>query len=287
MFTRNISSCACSFGRHTSQQPINVSLEPEGVSALEDISVCTTCRASWCLLLSLLLAESVSQRLFREFQNRMRRRVLDGAGMTSEHNLQAYQEDDDLIELWLWLDGVSNPTVWLHGISGQAAESQEHKIIGVRDALAFSDTSFMGYGGGFSDVGKLGIPTYAASLTLGGLLPMLACLSVLVMLIGRVVRWSPLSLSRFESSLQRSLAIRLCGWIEIDGDDAALNAKLDPMEDNNEFQRAAAIAIFHQNIPRAIHSLTVVRASMPLGNAAPLVLGLPSPVALLCCFHSI
>ena len=123
LFTRNISSCACSFGRHTSQQPINVSLEPEGVSALEDISVCTTCRASWCLLLSLLLAESVSQRLFREFQNRMRRRVLDGAGMTSEHNLQAYQEDDDLIELWLWLDGVSNPTVWLHGISGQAAES--------------------------------------------------------------------------------------------------------------------------------------------------------------------
>ena len=85
--------------------------------------------------------------------------------MTSEYNLEAYQDDADLIELWLWLDGVSNPTVWLHGISGQAAESQEYKLIGVRDALAFSEKSFMGYGGGFSDVGKLGIPTYAAPLT--------------------------------------------------------------------------------------------------------------------------
>jgi len=58
------------------------------------------------------------------------------------------------------------------------------------------------------------------------------------------------------SSLQRKTAVELCGWVAI-GNEAALDAVLRPIEAAGAFERAAAIAVFHQDIRKAVKTLTV------------------------------
>lgn len=57
------------------------------------------------------------------------------------------------------------------------------------------------------------------------------------------------------SSMQRTTALELCGWVAL-GDGASLDAILRPIEAEGAFERAAALAVFHQDIRRAVKALT-------------------------------
>lgn len=64
-----------------------------------------------------------------------------------------------------------------------------------------------------------------------------------------------LKLGVHDTTVSRARALVMCGWVVIN-DVSALNKRLAELESAGEHERAAAIAIFHQRIPRAIQSLT-------------------------------
>eukprot|EP00041_Stephanoeca_diplocostata_P029889 m.890823 g.890823 ORF g.890823 m.890823 type:complete len:815 (+) comp23652_c1_seq21:726-3170(+) len=64
-----------------------------------------------------------------------------------------------------------------------------------------------------------------------------------------------LKVSVHDTITSRARALSMCGWVVIN-DVSALNKRLGELESAGEYERAAAVAIFHQRIPRAIQSLT-------------------------------
>mmetsp|Transcript_3921 Transcript_3921/g.12256 ORF Transcript_3921/g.12256 Transcript_3921/m.12256 type:complete len:981 (+) Transcript_3921:44-2986(+) len=58
-----------------------------------------------------------------------------------------------------------------------------------------------------------------------------------------------------DSATRRAAALALCGWVGVD-EDAALDGRLHCFEADGEFERAAALAVFHQDLPRAVKALT-------------------------------
>jgi len=59
----------------------------------------------------------------------------------------------------------------------------------------------------------------------------------------------------YDTTAQRDLAVHLCGWVSL-GEDGALAANLRRMEAQGDHARAAAVALFHHDIQRAIATLT-------------------------------
>ena len=62
-------------------------------------------------------------------------------------------------------------------------------------------------------------------------------------------------------STARDLAIQLLGWCSLQDGYAALDKKLMALEEEHAFEKAAALAIFHLDLERALQSLCKERAN--------------------------
>ena len=61
-------------------------------------------------------------------------------------------------------------------------------------------------------------------------------------------------IASYDDSVQRKLGLMICGWEAADNKDA-VEAMVKSAEDEGHYERAAALAVFHQNIHRGIQAL--------------------------------
>lgn len=147
----------------------------------------------------------------------MRRRAVDGYGLEPDFKPDSQLMKDPLTrELWSWVDTCRKLS--------QAGNPLGRDFLGVRSALRLDSEAAV----------------LKSDLVL---LPWNGADSAKI---------SPVNVFRSE---ERSQALRLCGW-PYDPDDTTLGPLLDKMLTDGQITRAAALAVFHLKIRKAIKILT-------------------------------
>ena len=180
-----------------------------------------------------------------DISTKMRRRVLSGYGMEIETNLTLCtdtQGDESLCDVWRF---VQRQTEQPHGAG----------IVGVRAALTLDvkvATRIVGtrspprqHSGARGTIGSSGGGGGAFSFSNSG---------------------PAAGIQTYDTSTQRKLALMLCGWTGMD-DETALNTFLQRLEEDGEYERSAAVAIFHQDIRRGIEALSKGAAAAAAAGA--------------------